>query len=173
MTSSALIPTSASAWRRIAELPSLVEVWSGQELQREAGAIGASRIAGFIEQRVGFGHVERIDLNLVGVKFRRVLGDRPSRGLGIAEEDGVDDELLVDGMRNGLPDLEVGEFLAAMVDLDDKLVGQRLVAGRIDLEPLDLLDTRQIGERYRREGREIDLACLSALAAAARSGRTR
>ena len=44
----------------VAELLGLVEIGRRQKLQREAGAVGAARIAGLVEERVGLGHVEGV-----------------------------------------------------------------------------------------------------------------
>jgi hypothetical protein len=56
-----------------------------------------------------------------------------------------------------LPHLEVGQFLAAVVDLDHQLIGQRLVALGDHLDAGNLRDAVEIGERHRREGGELDL----------------
>ena len=63
-------------------------------------------------------------------------------------------------MGDRLAHLEVGELLAAVVDLDDELVGQRLVALGDHLDAVDLADALEIGERHGREGGELDLVGL-------------
>ena len=115
------------------------------------------RIARLVEQRVGLGDVEGIGRHAGVVKLRRILRDDAGRRLGVAEEDRLDDEILVDRMRDRLADLEVGELLAAVVDLDDELVGQPLIAVRIDFDAVDLGDALEVGERHLAEGGELDL----------------
>lgn len=55
---------------------------------------------------------------------------------------------------------EVGEFLAAVIDLHDELVGQGLVALGNHLDAVDLGYTVEIGERHRREGGKLDFVCF-------------
>ena len=63
-------------------------------------------------------------------------------------------------MRDRLTDLQVGEFLAAMVDLDDELVGQRLVALRDHDNAWLLGYPIEIGKRHRGKRRELDFVRL-------------
>ena len=50
-----------------------------------------------------------------------------------------------------------------MVELDDELVGDALIAAGDDLEASEAAEPRQVGERHRREGRRwISLASSAA-----------
>ena len=63
-------------------------------------------------------------------------------------------------MRNGLPDLEIGEDLVAVVDLDDQLVGQRLVALGHHFEFAVGGNAIQIRQRHLRKGGKLNFARL-------------
>ena len=141
----------------VAELFRLVEIGRRQQLEREAVAAGAPLVAGLVEQRVGLGDIEWIGRHVGGVELRVVLRHRAGGGGGIAEEHRLDDEVLVDGMRDRLANLEVGQFLAAVVDLDDELVGQPLIALGDHLDARHLGDAVEVGQRHGGEGGELDL----------------
>ena len=63
-------------------------------------------------------------------------------------------------MRDRLAHLEVGQFLAAMVDLDDQLVGQPLIALGDHLEARHLGDAVEVGQRHGGKGGELDFLSL-------------
>ena len=63
-------------------------------------------------------------------------------------------------MGDRLPHLEVGELLAAVVDLDDELVGQRLIALRIDLDARRPWRCGRGRRAAPAEGGELDLVGL-------------
>ena len=112
----------------VAELLGLVEIGRRQQLQRKALAVVTLAVAGFVEQGVGLGYVEGISRHIGRIELRIVFRHRAGGAGGIAEEHRLDDEILVDGMGDRLAHLQVGQFLAAMVDLDDELISQRLIA---------------------------------------------
>ena len=88
--------------------------------------------------------------------MRIVLRHRTGGCGGIAEEHRLDDEILVDGVRDRLAHLQVGQFLAAMVDLDDELIGQPLITLGDHLEARHLGDAVEVGQRHGGEGGELD-----------------
>lgn len=63
-------------------------------------------------------------------------------------------------MGDGLSDLEIGQFLAAMVDFDHQLIGQRLVTIGYDLDACHLRDTVEICQRHGGKGGELDFLCF-------------
>ncbi|EGE55379.1 hypothetical protein RHECNPAF_930023 [Rhizobium etli CNPAF512] len=140
----------------IAELAGLVEIGRRPELQREALAVRTLGVAGLVENIVGDRRIEIISRDIGCIEFRRILRHWPCGGGGITEEDRVDHEFLVDRMCDRLADPEIGEFLAAVIDLDDELVGQGLIAFRDHLDALDLGDAVEIGQRHRREGGKLN-----------------
>ncbi|OWK22094.1 hypothetical protein AJ88_15085 [Mesorhizobium amorphae CCBAU 01583] len=91
-----------------------------------------------------------------GVELRIVLRHRAGGGGSITEEHRLDDEILVDCMRDRLAHFHIGQFLAAMVDLDDELVGQPLIALGDDLEARHLGDAVEVGQRHGGESGELD-----------------
>ena len=144
----------------VAELPRLVEVGRRQQVQLKPHPVGASREARLVQKRLGLLDIEVVDRDFVRVEGGRVLRHRAGRLGGVAEEDRVQHELLVDRMGDGLPHLRGLQVLVAVVDLDDELIGQRLVAPGHDLEPRHLADPVKVDQRYGREGGELDLARL-------------
>ena len=80
----------------------------GQELV--VAAIGTAQAQGALRQDAAFGTV---------VKLR----NRTRRRRGVAAKDGLDDKVLVDGVRNGAAYARIGQLLAAVVDFHGELVG--------------------------------------------------
>ena len=130
------------------ELAGLIEVGRGQKLQRKTCSIRTSRITRLIQKSAGLGDVEIIGLNVIRVKFRRILRYGAGRCSGVTEKNLVDDEFPVNGVRDRLSDLEIRQFLAAMVDFHHQLIGQCLIAIRNNLYAGLLGDAGEIGERH-------------------------
>ena len=63
-------------------------------------------------------------------------------------------------MRDRLADLEVGKLFAPVIDLDHELIGQVLIALRIDSNAGDLGNAREVGQRHLAEGGELDFVRL-------------
>ncbi len=81
---------------------------------------------------------------------------RAGRSLCITEENRLHHEIAIDGVGDCLPDLQVGQFLAAMVDLHHKLIGQRLISFGNDLKPRHFRNTVEIGKRHGGKSCKID-----------------
>ena len=124
----------------------------------KANTIRPLFVAGLVEQGLGLGGVEGIAFDVWIVKYLVVLRHRSARGLGVTEENRLHHEPLVDRIGDRLPHAQVCQFLAGVVDLDDHLISECLIAVRINLEAGHLRDAVEVGKRHGGEGRELDLA---------------
>src|SRR5829696_7217726 len=140
----------------VAELARLLEARRRQETDLEARAARSTRIASLVEKRIGAPRIEPRHYRLARVELRIELRNGTCRRLGVAQEDGVDDELPVDRMGDGASHPRIRDLLAAVVDLDGELVSDSLVALGDNLDAGYLADALEIRQRHRRERGELN-----------------
>ena len=138
----------------------ILAVLDWNELERETGPVGAALVARFVEKRFRLLFVEGVGRLATRIEGRRRGRDRTRRGLCLAIEEVLDEEIDVDGVRDGAPNTNVGEFLAPRVELKRVVEGVRLDSAVRHFETLVVLQPVEIRERQAIIGTGMKLARL-------------
>ncbi|KAG1545662.1 hypothetical protein G6F50_013727 [Rhizopus delemar] len=122
----------------MAQLGVLFNPRGGHQVDGEALAVLDGQPGG-VQQRRGFLGVEGIARHVFGEEQRVAAEDGGYGGFAAAVIDGVDDELAVDGVQDGLAHLAAVDDVAALVEFGRHRPGRVLVATRVhnDLARLD------------------------------------
>src|SRR5689334_19335091 len=103
------------------------------QIDAEPGTVALPAKPRLVQQAIGLGGVELVLLDVRSVELGLAGMDRPGGRRSVTEPYIVDDELLVDRVRDGLANLELLEVRIVQVELD--LLHDGTVGIAIELDP--------------------------------------